>query len=153
MIKPEKRQLILFIGIQATGKSSFYKAHFYDSHIRINRDMLKTKYREKTLFTTCLSLEQSVVVDNTNASKQIRQYFIEQAKLAEFSVVGCYFESKIKDALARNAKRTDSQRIPDVGVLGTYAQLELPDMFEGFDALHYIKMTDNGFSVSDWKME
>lgn len=151
-IQPEKKQLILFVGIQATGKSCFYKAHFYDTHVRINRDMLNTKHREKTLFETCLSLEQSVVVDNTNVTKQVRQYFIQQAKAADFSVVCCYFESKIDDALARNATRTGKQRIPDAGVRGTHAQLELPSDTEGFDSMYYIQLSETGFNVSDWQV-
>lgn len=155
MIPIEKKQLILFVGIQATGKSSFYKAQFYDSHVRINRDMLKTKHREKTLFETCLTIEQSMVLDNTNVTQLLRAPFIAKAKEADFTVVGCYFESKINEALARNAKRTGTQRIPDAGVRGTHAQLELPKLSEGFDNLYYIKLTndetDKGFNVSAWE--
>jgi len=40
-------ELIIFIGIQATGKSEFYKRRFYNTHIRINLDMLKTRNKEK----------------------------------------------------------------------------------------------------------
>ncbi len=32
------------------GKSTFYKKQFIDTHIRLNDDMLKTAYREKTAF-------------------------------------------------------------------------------------------------------
>ena len=43
-------QLIIFIGIQASGKSTFYQQYFYHTHLRINLDMLKTRHREKLIF-------------------------------------------------------------------------------------------------------
>ena len=43
-------QLLLFCGVQASGKSSYYKAHFADTHIRLNLDMLRTRHREALLF-------------------------------------------------------------------------------------------------------
>jgi hypothetical protein len=42
-------ELALFIGIQATGKSSFYKERFYRTHVRVNYDMVKTRDREAIL--------------------------------------------------------------------------------------------------------
>ena len=42
-------EIILFIGIQATGKSSFFRERFFRTHVRVNLDMLKTRHREKLL--------------------------------------------------------------------------------------------------------
>jgi len=42
-------EAVIFVGIQATGKSSFYRKHFFDTYVRINLDMLKTRYRERLL--------------------------------------------------------------------------------------------------------
>ena len=36
-------EAVILIGIQATGKSEFYKNKFADTHMRINLDMLKTR--------------------------------------------------------------------------------------------------------------
>jgi hypothetical protein len=36
-------QAIIFTGIQATGKTSFYAQHFLKTHIRISLDMLHTR--------------------------------------------------------------------------------------------------------------
>jgi predicted kinase len=33
--------VILFIGLQTSGKSSFYKERFFQSHVRIDLNMLK----------------------------------------------------------------------------------------------------------------
>lgn len=42
-------QLIIFTGVQASGKSSFYLLNLYHSHLRINLDMLKTRHRENMI--------------------------------------------------------------------------------------------------------
>jgi predicted kinase len=39
-------QAIIFMGIQACGKSTFYHHKFALTHVRINLDMLKTRHRE-----------------------------------------------------------------------------------------------------------
>ena len=59
-------EAVILIGIQATGKSTFYKEYFYDTHVRINLDMLKTRRREDILLQACIQAKQSFVVDNTN---------------------------------------------------------------------------------------
>ncbi len=56
-------QAIIFIGIQASGKSSFYKEQFFKTHIRINLDMLRTRHREDILLRACLEAKQPFVVD------------------------------------------------------------------------------------------
>ena len=61
-------EAIIFIGLQAAGKSSFYRDRFFNTHIRINLDMLKTRHREQMILQACLTAKQSFVVDNTNPS-------------------------------------------------------------------------------------
>jgi hypothetical protein len=36
-------------------------------------------------------------------------------------------------------------------VLGTAARLELPSLDEGFDALYYVRLGEQGFEVSGWQ--
>ncbi len=119
-------EAILFIGIQATGKSSFYKERFFRSHVRISLDQVRTRNRERTLVGACLRTGQPFVVDNTNPRRQDRDRYIQSARDSGFRVVGYYFQSEIKAALQRNSERDDADRIPDKGVLGTYGQLEVP---------------------------
>ena len=73
-------EIIIFIGIQATGKSEFYKRRFYNTHIRINLDMLKTRNKEKILVEACLEAKQPFVVDNTNPTLADRKKYIDPAK-------------------------------------------------------------------------
>ena len=113
----------LLIGIQGSGKSSFYKERFFRTHVRINLDMLKTKHRQQLIFDACLEAKQPFVVDNTNVTAQARAGFILPAKAAGFRVAGYYFRSDVKDALLRNSRRAGIARVPDKALLGTYQQL------------------------------
>lgn len=152
--KRNRMQAVIFIGIQGTGKSSFYQQQFFHTHLRLNLDMLKTKHRLKSLLNACLELGQPFVLDNTNVTKEVRAEFINQAKAAGFGVVGYYFRSDIASALARNSERTTRERIPDLGVLGTYKKLEIPERDEGFDALYYVKIDTAGkFQIEEWSNE
>jgi len=48
-------QLLIFSGVQASGKSSFYLLNLHHSHLRINLDMLKARHREKLIFEADLN--------------------------------------------------------------------------------------------------
>lgn len=144
-------ELVLFIGVPATGKSSFYRERFVDSHLRLDLDMLRTRHRERVLFEACLAAKQSVVIDNCNATLTERARYIGPARAARFAVTGYYFRSCLADALARNAARSGRARIPDVGVRGTYGRLERPTLDEGFDALWYVSIGPDGFDVEAWQ--
>jgi hypothetical protein len=52
---------VILIGVQGSGKSTFYKERFNGTHIRINPDMLKTRNREKIIFHERLEARHPVV--------------------------------------------------------------------------------------------
>src|SRR6185369_9492529 len=145
---------IIFIGIPASGKSTFYRERFFATHVRISLDMLKTRHREKLLFEACLAARQPFVVDNTNAARKERARFIGPARGAGFRVIGYYFSSRVDEALERNRQREGKARIPDKGVAGVAGRLELPTLEEGFDELWYVRMDGaGGFVVEEWREE
>ena len=135
-------EMIMFIGIQAVGKSEFYKQIFYETHIRINLDMLKTRHREKLLIEAYFSARQPFVVDNTNPTSVDRSKYISLAKASGFRVFGYYFQSSINDAMTCNGQRT--KPVPKAAILATHKKLELPKYSEGFDVLHYVKKDGKG---------
>lgn len=154
MARGRPPELVLFCGIQATGKSSFYVARFLHTHVRLNLDVLRTRHRERVLLDACLGCGQSVVIDNTNPTPSERAVYIEAARAAGFTVIGYYFASQVAAALARNAGRPEAQRVPDRGVRGTAARLVHPRVAEGFDALHYVRLdAERGFVVEVWRDE
>lgn len=142
-------QLIIFIGVQASGKSTFYKEYFYKTHLRINLDMLKTRHREKILFEACIASKSKCVIDNTNMTKADHYRYIQRAKDAKFEVISYYFETDLSSTLVRNAQREGKANIPEKGVKATYQRLEMPNKSEGFDELFKVKIVGNGeFLVS-----
>lgn len=141
-------QGIVFIGLQASGKSSFYLERFYKTHIRLNLDMLKTRRREDILLQACLEAKQPVVIDNTNPTRKDRAGYIEAFKGAGFTVIGYYFCSGLEACLMRNRGRTGQEKIPEAGVIATYNRLEPPVFDEGFDRLYSVNIEGDGFSVT-----
>ena len=147
-------EAVIFIGIQATGKSSYYKERFFKSHIRINLDMLKTRTREDIFLEACLKAKQPFVVDNTNPTIEDRKKYIDKAKGANFKVIGYYFQSNIAEAIKKNETREGKEHIPLAGIKSTFAKLQLPSLDEGFDELYYVKINEeNKFVVEGWKDE
>jgi len=143
-------QCVLLIGLPGSGKSSFFKDVFADSHVRINRDMLKTKSREQRLFDLCLELRQPCVVDNTNVTAAERAQFIGPAKANGFEIAGYFFDVPVRDAIARNAARPTGARIPAVGIYAAAKRLQRPVWEEGFDRLHAVTLSGVGFAILDW---
>ena len=141
-------EMVLFIGIPATGKSSFYKERFFLTHVRINRDMLATRHREELLIKACLEGKTKFVVENTNLTRAVRAQYIAVAKNAGFRVVGYYFESPAIDAVNRNKLRPEHEHVPGVAIWAANKRLELPAIEEGFDELYRVKMLQlAGFAV------
>jgi predicted kinase len=147
-------EAVIFIGLQGAGKSTFYKERFFDTHLRINLDMLKTRHREQRFLTTCVETGQRFVVDNTNLTPDEREVYIQAAREAGFRVVGYYFQSRVEDCKRRNERRPADRRVPLPGILGAAGRMKLPSLEEGFDELHYVRIDEaGGFVVEEWQDE
>lgn len=147
-------ELLLFIGLQATGKSTFFRERYFRSHVRLNLDMLKTRHRLELLFSASLEGKTRVVIDNTNLTKAEREPYIQKAKNAGFLVEGFFFESRVADAQRRNLARSEEERVPELAIPGSSRRLELPRLDEGFDALSYVRIDGaHGFVVEKWRNE
>ena len=137
-------EMVLFIGIQATGKSSFFLEKFFRTHIRINGDMLKTRHREELLVRACLEEKTSFVVDKMNLTRADRAAYIGPAKAAGFRICGYAFDSDLAAAIERNARRDSTERIPEPGVWRASKTLQAPSFSEGFDQLFLVRMDGRG---------
>ncbi|MBU1896305.1 AAA family ATPase [Myxococcota bacterium] len=151
-------ELVILMGLQGSGKSSFARARFFDSHVRLNLDMLKTRHRERLLFEACLAAKAAVLIDNTNPSPAARARYIAPASAAGFTITGYYLRSTLSECLARNAAR--ARVVPEAALKATLHQLKRPHRDEGFDALYYVQAQspqgpadDLGFSVQEWSDE
>lgn len=140
-------EAVIFVGIQAAGKSTFYRERFFDTHVRINLDMLRTRRRERLLLEACIAAGQPFVVDNTCATAEDRARYLAPARAAGFRVTGYFFEPDPQGSLRRNAAR--ARQVPPRGIFGTLKRLERPTLSEGFDALHRVVLADGGFRVEE----
>ena len=131
-------ECIIFTGLQASGKSTFYLEKFYKTHIRINLDMLKKRHREDIFLQACIEGKQRVVIDNTNPTTEERQKYIALFKKHHFRIIGYYFKSDLEECLERNSQRKGKENIPERGVRSTYHKMTKPSYVEGFDELYEI---------------
>ena len=137
-------QAIIFCGIQGSGKSTFYKERFFDTHLRISLDQLRTRNREKLILDVCLRTQMRFVVDNTNPTITERSRYIALAKAAKYEVIGYFFESSTAAALARNNQRSGRFKVPEKGIYGTQKRLQVPALKEGFDQLYRVQLLPSG---------
>jgi predicted kinase len=142
-----KPEAVIFAGVQASGKSTFYRERFFETHVRVNMDMLRTRTRERLLLEACLAGRQSFVVDNTNPLAADRARYVVPARAAGFTVIGYFFRATPAQAIARNRNRTGKAVIPIPGILGTYKKLEEPRWEEGYDGLYVVTLTASNVYV------
>ncbi|HKJ95852.1 MAG TPA: ATP-binding protein [Gammaproteobacteria bacterium] len=141
-------QAIVFCGLQAAGKSTFYKARFADTHVRINLDMLRTRARERCLLQACLSAKLPFVVDNTNPTRDDRRRYLAPAREAGFETLAYFFDVPLPDVIERNARRSDKAPIPTAGIRGTANRIEMPRPAEGIDRVYVVTIDPaRGFMV------
>jgi len=144
---------IIFIGIPATGKSTWFHRKFADTHVRINGDMLGNRGLEHDIIDACLRHGQQFVVDKMNFTKGHRRPYLEKAKRAGFLRVGYYFQSVKADAIRRNQNENRREKdLPDVAIHNAASKLELPTFEEGFDQLFYVSLDEKTytFKVRPW---
>ncbi|MBE9917121.1 AAA family ATPase [Paenibacillus donghaensis] len=144
-------ECVIFIGIQGSGKSTFYKEHFFKTHMRINLDMLRTRNREDIYLAASIKAMQRFVVDNTNPTIHDRRKYIEIAKKYKFKIVGYYFEPDYDLSFSRNEMRQGKEKVSEVAIKSTLKKLQKPTYAEGFDELYTVKSADGEFLIE--KME
>ncbi len=144
-------QAIILIGIQGAGKTTFFREHFFETHVRISLDMLRTRDRERLLLEACLAAQQPFVIDNTNVLATERAVYIQAARARGFKVTGYFFKTELRAAIARNNKRTDKKPLPVPALARWFKRLQPPLAQEGFDELQLVTLDpQNRFKVEPW---
>jgi predicted kinase len=142
-------ECVILIGIQGSGKSTFYKEYFFHSHVRINLDMLKTRHKEDIYLAASYQAKQKFVVDNTNARLQDRSKYIQLSKKFGYKVIVYYLKPDIAGSLHRNEGRHGKARVPAAAIRATLNKLEAPDFTEGFDELYEVVIENEQFMISN----
>lgn len=89
-------EAVLFCGIQATGKTTFFKQRFFKTHIRISLDQLNTRNKEQRFLETCVATQQPFVVDNTNPTKKSGLATLLWQKKTSLKSLGTIFNRKYR---------------------------------------------------------
>ena len=152
--------IIILIGLQASGKSTFYRAHFADTHEHISKDLLsRSKNQNKNQkqaerIERALQEQRSVVVDNTNVTVQDRLLLIDIGRGYDATIIGYYFQPDILSSRTRNMQRTGKAQVPEKAIFITAHKFELPSYAEGFDTLYYVRIEKDSTSENPvWKIE
>ena len=135
-------ELIIFVGLQGSGKTTYYRHNFAATHVPVSKDLMPNarnregKHRE--MIAAALSRGESVVVDNTNPTPAVRAPLIAVGKQHGARVAAYFFEVPVKTAVARNRQREGKARVPDVAIFVAAKKLKAPSFDEGFDEVRII---------------
>jgi predicted kinase len=131
-------EAVIFVGLQGSGKTTYFTKHLAATHTHVSRDIQQTAERERALIRECLRSGRSFVVDDTNATRAVREPYIREAKAAGFNVLSYFFDTPVRTAIGRNNHRKDKKPIPVPAMLRTAKRLEPPSLEEGIDEIRTI---------------
>ena len=136
-------ELIIFVGLPGSGKSTYYFAHFAATHTHVSKDLMKgvrkQDAQQNAKIEQALAADKPVVIDNTNPSAAIRAPLIAIGKRHGARIIAYYFDCSVKTALMRNQQREEGKgRVPKVAIFVTKKKLQPPSLDEGFDELHVV---------------
>jgi predicted kinase len=147
-----EKTLVLMMGVQGSGKSTFYTRYLAEDFVRVNLDTLKTRNRERLLIEECLAFGKSYAVDNTNPTRADRERYIPAARERGYRVIGYLMQTGVEDCLIRNRGREGKARVPDVAIYATARKLELPSFAEGFDELYLVENSGSEMKVIPYEV-
>ena len=144
-------ELDVFVGLQASGKSTFFHERFAEIHQHVSKDLFphnrNKNSRQEHLLRAALSAGRSVVVDNTNPTPEDRRALVRIGHEHGAKVLGYYFDASVSECLRRNEMREGKARVPDVAIYSTAKKLVAPSIEEGFDELLCVRLNDSAFEV------
>ena len=132
-------EVIVFVGLQGAGKSTYYRERLARTHALVSKDLLRNHRRpaerQLALIDEALAAGRKVVVDNTNLTRASRAGVIEVARRRGARVVAYVFLAPLERCLERNARREGRARVPEFVVRNAARSIEPPTLDEGFDEI------------------
>ena len=151
-------ELILLIGLQAAGKTTFYRQRLADGYTHISMDLLRNNphpaRRQAQQLEQALQTGQPVILDNTNPTIEVRAPLIALGKHYGYTITSYYFTPDVAASVKRNAGREGKAKVPSVAIYATRKKLQPPSYAEDFDQLYSVRITEDGaFLVRPWTEE
>ena len=148
-----EKKMAIMIGIQGSGKSTFFRKYLSGDYERINLDTLKTRNNERRAIEDCISRDACFAVDNTNPTKADRAKYIMIAKAHGYRIIGYFMQSILRECMERNNLREGREKVPATAIAATSNKLELPSMNEGFDELYFVENDGKTMNIRKWRDE
>jgi len=141
-------ECVVFVGLPASGKSTFYHQRFATTHRHISKDLwpkgADKSARQAREIRAALAAGIPVVVDNTSPSIADRAEVIGIARESDARVIGYYFAATTRESIGRNRGRAGKARVPDVAIFTTAKRMVVPTLDEGFDELSRVVIQPDG---------
>ncbi|MFV2176698.1 AAA family ATPase [Actinomadura sp. LOL_016] len=146
-------EVAVLVGLQASGKTTFYRARLAGTHVHVSKDLFpkarRRQARQMRLVAEALEAGRDVAVDNTNPSPDEWAPLVEVGRRSGARTVAYWFPPDVALTMRRNALRPAEIRVPDVGVYATLKRLRRPGPADGFDELWTVRPDGRGgFTVA-----
>jgi predicted kinase len=147
---PDGLQLMVLVGLQASGKTLFTQRHL-SAYVHISKDHWPNArhkaVRQARVIDEALASGRSVAVDNTNPTPEDRRSLLEAARAHDADATALVFRATVRECLARNAGRRGRARVPEVAIFATAKRLRPPTREEGFSRCYEVRLEPNGTFV------
>jgi len=163
----EPVELIILVGIPASGKTTYFRRHLARRYAHVSLDNwrgkgnARRKEREAILEALSRAAElhasiRGVVVDNTNVTAGTRRRYFELAQAFRaqthrpVKIIACFFDVPLEDCLRRNERRPknppvgEPYYVPPAAIHRFHVQLEPPSRAEGFDEVLRVRIAPDG---------
>ncbi|KAI9723474.1 MAG: hypothetical protein M1828_004204 [Chrysothrix sp. TS-e1954] len=144
-VKLSKQEVVLFVGLPASGKSTFYFSSMKSlGYERINQDTLKTRERCLKKCAELIADGRSVAVDNTNIDRATRAHWVQLAKSLGVPIRCVNFSASPELCRHNDAVRALNKgswnpeqrvRLPHNLAFSFASRYEEPVMEEGFQSI------------------
>lgn len=133
------QELVLFVGSPGSGKSSIWQLYFSD-YTRVNNDELKTAAKCMKVCEEALAKGQSVCIDNTNPTPDVRARYLDIAKKLKVPARCVYFDIDKPTCFHNNFMRKAnshrkhlSKAVPGIPIHSFFKNHIEPKLSEGFE--------------------